>query len=247
MQNIKDQKTSKPDNIDENSSLQFKYRFSLRSLEKDGYVLLDFVNKNHLSNLDYLRERLLVFLNLFGRPKSYYDQPLVMDVKPNPDLEETSYGSTKPLTPHTDLSWIKIPPKYIALYCIKPDLLGGGKTILAESKKILKSLSRNEMQELMNVHLKFLPPTHIPDSPSISPILENIDGEEVFKLNYRVIRFFNNSLGENLKRIIEMNLEYIQLLEGQLLIIDNHKMLHGRTFFEVPSIRHFYRIYLVPN
>src|SRR6266545_5618186 len=87
------------------------------------------------ADFDYLKE-----LARLGPPVPQYNGALVRDVKPDSAISNdvVSAANMAELTPHTE--WYEfpgLPPRYVALWCIRPAAGQGGETTLADGYVML--------------------------------------------------------------------------------------------------------------
>ncbi|MFN6528136.1 TauD/TfdA family dioxygenase [Nostoc sp. ChiSLP03a] len=184
----------------------------------------------------------------------------IYDVKFAPSNEKLSDSkSQNELRPHTEAPYLKIPPKYLALWCVQPSSCGKGYTTFVDSKELLRNLTIEEQQKLMKYGCSFVSKdtTH----SIIAPMLQFI------QLNQLMLRFSYNVLvyGEPspdmtkkasvsdqfLKNICDLVLEFfnnnhvsLRMEKHSLLIMDNHRVLHSRTQYS-DTVRHLQRIWLI--
>ena len=69
------------------------------SIERTGFIEIDPVTTKDPDR--FLSE----LLSSFAKPVSYFDQPLIMDVRPKEGANPASYAGTGRLDLHTDISW----------------------------------------------------------------------------------------------------------------------------------------------
>lgn len=147
---------------------------------------------------------------------------------------------------HTDSQYRLEPERYFSLSSIIEASCGGGHSILLDLKKILAEL-KNEHEEFFN-ELKRPYPIIIPDIFDLDkkgfievPIIES---ENKIRYRYDTIikgmkkKAYNENdkkwkafdyLTQKIKT--SNHATFFTLKKGQILIIDNHRMLHGRTGF----------------
>lgn len=146
---------------------------------------------------------------------------------------------------HTDSQYRNNPEKYFSLSSIRVASCGGGQTELLDFKKLYASLKHNAwFKELYEVY-----PIAIPDI--FQSVQERIVYQPIIKEN-PFIRFRTDTILKGLdlvnepleskkrkafklleEEILHSNLiERFHLKKGQIIIIDNHRMLHGRGAFK---------------
>lgn len=137
--------------------------------------------------------------------------------------------------------------KYIAWFCNSQSVTGG-QSLLVDTKKILQKFSVNSLSLLQEISVK----THqvfYADKLSV-PLLTINDSEQTSI--YYAQWLVNNPACIKHQRALEKFEQEIKsaeptkllLSEGDLLIIDNHRMLHGREGFPSHSNRWLTRYWL---
>lgn len=134
--------------------------------------------------------------------------------------------SARSLDFHTDHN----KAKYILWFCVKQTDLGG-ETLLADTWKILRRMSQQSKEDLSRIHLY----EHkvFDDDPDSLPLLR-------FNDNNRPIIYYSFWLVKNKTAHRKALLEFRSLIEkteptrlrlqdNDILIIDNHRILHART------------------
>lgn len=196
-----------------------------RKLQKDGYL--------HLRHWDWPPAELAA---------SFGEVIKVMDVVV--DESATSLvKSQEELGAHTDHSRAR----YILWEC-RGQCAAGGTSVLVDAGAVLESLSDADRKALRHVYLT----EHqvFRNDASRVPLLRTIRGEdrlyysfwlvedEVPEESREALERFQNAL-EAAPRI------EIELEPGEILLIDNHRILHGRTAIEAaPSKRHLVRYWI---
>ena len=156
------------------------------------------------------------------------DNSIVWNVTPMSEAKKfvRSHGMNE-FTLHTDASYETNPPRYVGLFVVREDLNGGGLTLASDSKKILQHLSPQSLEILKSKH-------HFKVPPEYRKSVDEISGAILFNgiIRYRREIILNPSdkviiaLNEfdNLARNMQKT---IVLRTNMLLILDNHRFLHG--------------------
>ncbi len=209
-----------------------------QKIDKSGYVLIDNVG------LDHPDQSLKDHLSSFAKPIAYLDLPLVMDLKPQPGYQPASFAGTGEFDMHTDLSWYKKPPKYIAMFCVANESHHGGIPLLSDGWAALADLNEDDATCLKTQNVSFPSPDHINYPALDSPIIDEQSGQLKVRFRYDMLdnppepvhRYFK-SINHH---IIQLNAK-----PGSLFIFDNERMLHGRTELKagIKSDRFFKRMY----
>ena len=216
----------------------------LKSFYKYGFVIV----KNVPTKNDYIVD----FANSIGsiRPTNFGEFFNVRSV-PNPnDLAYTSLA----LSPHTDNPYRKPVPCIQLLHCIENEVSGGLST-LVDGFKVATHLRKNNLKYfkiLTKIKVKF-------KFTDKDVVLENkgelIELDE--KNNFKQIRFNTrldyvpalekNQLNlyyearkkiSNLYNSKKFKIEF-KLAPGDIIMIDNHRLLHGRTVYDANEGKRF--------
>ena len=216
----------------------------LKSFYEYGFVII----KNVPTKNNYI----VNFANSIGsiRPTNFGEYFNVKSV-PNPnDLAYTSLA----LSPHTDNPYRKPVPCIQLLHCIENEVKGGLST-LVDGFKVANHLKENNpeyFEILTNVKVKF-------KFTDKDVILENM-GELIEldeKDNLKQIRFSTRLDYVPVLEIKQLDLYYkarkkisdlynsdqfrieFKLLSGDIMMMDNHRLLHGRTIYDTNEGKRF--------
>ena len=210
----------------------------LQEIEKTGYIQLDNVS------LENPNKSLEEFISSFAKPISYLDLPMVMDLRPQPGFQPASYAGTGEFDLHTDLTWYQKPPRYIGMYCVRPEGNGGGIPLLADGWKALGLLSEEDVHYLKHESVSFPPPSHIDYPPLTGPIVSEQEGKLEIRFRYDMLVDPAPPIRRYLEAIHDCLIR-LNVSPGTVFIFDNSRMLHGRTELQagLESDRFFKRIY----
>jgi len=193
---------------------------------------------------------------------------LVWDIRPRVDQGQSRAQATfsehqAAAEFHTDSSYLQHPEQYIALYCLQAARCGGGKTLLVSGDELAQLLAFQAPESHRLLHEHALP-FHIPDvflEPEqlpwhYGPVLAH----SPFRIRYRQDTlkrgFVQAPLSEHLPRQavfgafqtlqrLLLTASPVQmalfLQAGDLLLLNNWRVLHARTAFE-DSQRHLLRL-----
>ena len=209
------------------------------AIHRDGYIVL-----HNLSIIDPVAV-LHRIISSISKPINYYDQPMAMEVRPRPGFLPASSGGTGEFGLHTDLSFHPIPPRYLAMICIHPGEMDSGLPLLTDGVTAIKRLDVKDKDFLLRHKFSFRKPAHIEGPPHIDTVLKLED--EQFHIRFRA-----DLLAEGiplpfmkLKDYIQEEAHIVPMNTGSLYIVDNHRMLHGRTEIKegLESNRHYVRMY----
>jgi hypothetical protein len=143
---------------------------------------------------------------------------------------------------HTDDTFVVRPARYVLMHCWKADAAGGGVSQLAHVRDLLPRLSAQSKAALRAAVFAS------PFGPS--PVLweDASSGTPCIRFNHRDLASFGERYGPALTadqtRVLDEVLVAarasaidIRLAAGDCLVVDNHRVLHGRTAFDPGSGR----------
>lgn len=215
----------------------------LNQISAHGFVLLEnvFSHQAHTS----IDELLLDQLSRFFNPKSYYAQPILMNVKPLPGSKPKSSTGIEAFPLHTDTSWSADPPMYMSMYCVHEGSLGSGVPLIADGLAAISSLSDSMLDELKNNLFEFKPPLESLGPGTISPIIRLSDNKLSIRFRRDMMFPANSEILDIFARHVEDYTKPLPQLRNSLIILDNRRMLHGRTAISrgFESDRHYIRVY----
>ncbi len=165
----------------------------------------------------------------------------VTDVKVNPE-GRAMVTSEKGLDFHTDHH----KAKYIAWFCIE-QTDKGGESILLETNQLFEKLGVEEQEELRNVRL--FEHKDFDDDEDTYPFMIEENGNRSFYYSFWLAKEGISEKGRTaIRKFQELTnqTEHIKfkLNPDDILIIDNHKMLHGRTAIEGSKNRFLKRLWI---
>jgi hypothetical protein len=138
--------------------------------------------------------------------------------------------------------------KYILWYCHKQTDRGGD-SILIDADQIFSKLTVQEQTELR--HIKLFEHKIFPGDIDNNPLVE-IDekGNKIFYYSFWLVKDEDKKIPAFLKFqsfICETEPTKINLKEKDILIVDNHRIFHGRTAIEGSKDRFLKRYWLSPK
>lgn len=200
-----------------------------------GYLVIDFRQCNITHNI--LFPKLSTYIcSLVGTPiKVFTNKPhwreinVLLDKHPN---RSEGIGESKM---HIDFVNASLPPDYICLFCNRIDSLGGGSTLLFDTYKIDDLLSNSTIQvlkkkiftdglfhNLSNIGHDISPfSIYNPECEWIYRITENLLNNLYDKKTFEALNELFYYLKSREKKLL--------LEKNQMIIIDQHRMLHGKT------------------
>jgi alpha-ketoglutarate-dependent taurine dioxygenase len=176
------------------------------------------------------------------------------DVKFDPSVNQQT--GTRSLTlrefeMHTDASFELPPPKYICLYVVKEDSLGGGVSQIIEGRKLLARLSSKTKQILQSLYTVRVPDEFYKDRHFEQVPILDADMNFAFRRDIIVRDMCSKEQLEALQELesilnTESIIESKFLHNGTMLILDNGRFLHARTEVKDKD-RHLLRMRFQPN
>ena len=155
--------------------------------------------------------------------------------------------SSLPFYPHTDGAYLNgvlfdgasaqriLPPKLVLLQCVEPAQKGGD-NILYDGKKILLSVHQKEPCLLPFLFDKYsISLTHGSVTATDVPVFKKLNnGSFIIRYSYdggMVVSEKSKEAIEHFNQKFIIPEASIKLKKGDIIIIDNHRMLHSREFF----------------
>ncbi|MBJ7470017.1 MAG: TauD/TfdA family dioxygenase [Solirubrobacteraceae bacterium] len=157
------------------------------------------------------------------------------DRRGNPVLSTTTH--TFPC--HSDEFFSVTPADVIFLQCVRPASCGGGRTLIAPAREVTRRLSARTLEQLRAQVW--------PSEAGPSALLAGDAGDPRLRYNAGVLSRVKLSpelraTRDELHRAVERATAEIALGAGDLLIVDNTRVLHGRTSMKPGSRRLFLRM-----
>ena len=215
----------------------------LKNLYIDRGIETPSSNMHHIGETTLLGKVQAIINCYIGEMVSYEaegDGRLFQDMVPNETMQDsqTSLSSKAELELHTEQAFSELRPDYLSLACLKGDK--NAKTYLLDIYDLMDSLDIEDIcllkQSLWNigVDLSFKMngcSEHIRGPIPIISVLDqslqlNFDQDLMIGLNEEA-----KLLTEKIIQIYYERRKHIVLKPGNLLIINNHKAVHGRSSF----------------
>lgn len=221
-----------------------------------------------LANIDRCKEQYLAFCKQLGTPIPHNHDPnsLVWDiraVKNSNSIYQTHSELSAEADLHTDSAFSDNPEDYFCLLVLRKAMCNGGASILLSAEQFVSELRKEEKGARTEEILRTKPfPFSVP-----SIFAKNAEGRPEYStgliLKDEHIRFRSDSI-ENATQTFPSSIdaeqreafavakriladtpltETLMLEPGEVIIIDNKKILHGRQSFEDEN-RHLLRIRL---
>lgn len=205
----------------------------VEALRIDGYALVHLVNPDQyestdaLTAMEYLLQEISTPIRIFDRFPTW--RPIGVDLTREPSRSEGT--GVSPL--HMDFVNAENPPDIVLLYCERSDPNGGGETILAPTSaaKSLKVSIADRLRKRIYHDGRVVGLHNIGED--INPFAVIADDE------YWAFRFTEQLLLANLDSLdldaitalheaLRAQMITIPVLRGEGILIDQHKILHGR-------------------
>lgn len=192
------------------------------------------------------------FLKELGEFQPTPTGTLVGDVKPEQDMDDVNHGQNRGgLQPHTEgYEFRGTPPRYLALWCVKPAEGRGGETTMLDGNRVLAEFDASERQHFLDTVYQWRSTEGLARRGVVPtaehPVLEERDGELILRYSTSYLEIPE---GDELARrlidrggaLYEENHIAIRYEKRDLVVWDNWRMLHSRNAFEDPQ-RHLKRV-----
>ncbi|MCD9189238.1 MAG: TauD/TfdA family dioxygenase [Pyrinomonadaceae bacterium] len=186
---------------------------------------------------------LVLLATLIAEPFSFREWDaghLVHNKYPIKSHREVQFGSNAvEFLVHTETPFREFSPDYIALLCLRGDPTGRANTKVCDIEKIISELSDDEREILKKPYFAFET-----DNPAVQingksytlpmPIITSRNGEDVFEYVHDLVAISEESqeVLDKLKGKVASSITSVFLEGGDLIIIDNSHMVHGRSAYE---------------
>ena len=167
-----------------------------------------------------------------------------------PQRDRPAYFSNEAFPLHSDLAYVFNPPRYLFTLCLQPDRNGGGLTILSDCTQAWQALSLEHKRQLEEPQFQFRnPPNTPPGGTGRLPVFLVADDWSMFRYRRDSMTYDSHAADAiaSFSDALDECAFSVPLCSGDLLIVDNHRILHGRTAFllkEIPNERrHLLRAY----
>ncbi len=211
---------------------------------------------HNLPTQDDPRRSFLLLAELMGRVVRFEDEgDYVIEIKEDPRSVvggRPAFTNAREFFPHTDLSYIDEPPVFFCLHSINNDERQGGLSEFVDVAEIAKSLEPHQINILGRPDFLFPAPKHFRGGsavrkPILSPHHAGPDQVRFRRDNLRCATREGIDAVVALCRKIQQTMIEVFLTPGSVAVIDNKRVLHGRTAFlggaaaKIP--RHINRLY----
>lgn len=138
---------------------------------------------------------------------------------------------------HTDESFLAQPARWVLLHCWQPDTQGGGSSLIATREALLRAASPSQIVKLQQQSLGY-PCGRYPVIAGNGQLRFNADDCQPECDQDR-------SWLDAAARLATNCAETLFLRQGDCLILDNHRVLHGRLAFAAESPRLLKRMRII--
>jgi alpha-ketoglutarate-dependent taurine dioxygenase len=175
----------------------------------------------------------------------------VQQIKPIENSDKRSFSlSFDALNPHTEGPYLNHPPRYLVLHGIHPASCGGGLTSFCDGYALFKHLPIH-LQDLAAKDYAF--PVMDREGNTVAdgikaPILENRHGlSPILRYSENLLRYgrycldghkqltgdlLATELADRVATYYRQTATTLRIAQGDILILDNHRILHARTAFQ---------------
>ncbi|MCU0681142.1 MAG: TauD/TfdA family dioxygenase [Polyangiaceae bacterium] len=203
-------------------------------LARDGYLYLEDLPEG----IDHY-----ALAQTFGRLLPQYDGRYLWSIKADPQFDNLYHSlNTKKLSPHTECYEFEgLPPRYLALWCVRPASCGGGLTTLFDALAFFRSLSPEVRRRAESVRFPFRSSSGIQKSnlarTAEHPFLDQLpDGRMCVRFSFNNVDFGADDVmrdaAQSLVDAFESSHVPIRWKRDAFLIWDNQRVLHSRTSYE---------------
>lgn len=179
-------------------------------------------------------EALIEFASNFGEPafkRGRPARPSITEVRPRPNFDPVSFAGSDEFRLHTDLSWLPDEqiPRLMFLLCVRPEAEGGGATLHADGWMALGGLSKEQRAELetisvrMRSHRDGIGVTYRDD-----PLVKATDCGPFIRFRRDLLEGDVPESVTAFGAAVDNVATRFHLKAGQVLVMDNTRMLHGR-------------------
>lgn len=216
----------------------------IRNLPNEPFVITPKDNKEHIGETTILANVQALFNEYMGHMVSYEaegDGYLFQDMVPNKELSktQTSLGSNVELELHTEQAFSDYRPDYLSLACIKGDK--HAYTFFLHVNQILEQMSDDEIHYLekkkwkIGVDMSFA--LNGCDFAARGPLsILKYNGQHYdLVFDQDLLMGMSITSSKMIGEIVDIYYKYRNgyvLRPGEILMLDNHKVVHGRSPFQ---------------
>jgi len=152
--------------------------------------------------------------------------------------KQTSGSSDVKLEMHTELAFVDNPPDYLMLFCVRRDQAGEAETHLYDSRFALDLLTPDQYQQLTKARYQFGLDANITgDIEEKEKPFSIFDGQTARLLRYDIDLYkpsgqvFDEVFEALTQALLAVRIA-IRLRQGQLVLVDNKRVVHSRSQFK---------------
>ncbi len=194
----------------------------------------------------YSEFALIMLAKVLGEPFSYAQEKngaLIHNVRPSKINESniSSDSSSIILDLHNENIYHPVKPDYLLLSGLRKDPRGEAKTLVIATDEIISKLSNDDIKNLMKFEFRTSVDFNFGNKDSergVGPLIRVLYGNMKFPMiayDDEYIMGINDQAQtslDRLRRILHENMHEIELQNGEILLLDNLKTVHGRTPFK---------------
>lgn len=189
---------------------------------------------------DLLNKEILEFVSVFGEPFGFDNEQggaLVQDLFPirKNEIEQISSSSKVELEMHTETAFHPKAPHYVVLFCVRGDANAG--TIFSNLSAVLDGLGQKDIDTLsQKLFITTVDKSFLDEGEKNREVKTRVIHRNGGKMVYdsSVMRGANAEAQAALNKftkLVQKEKYTIALQSGQIAIIDNWQVAHGRTEF----------------
>jgi alpha-ketoglutarate-dependent taurine dioxygenase len=217
-----------------------------RLVRSEGYAYIEGIS----DEFEHLTE-----LSRLGTPIPHQGNDFVKDIKPDPRAAAETYSSSNmnKLNPHTE--WYEasgVPPRFLALWCVREAQGEGGETAIADGYSFLKRFSAQDQRLLRERQYEWYGVSNLsggpPNPTPYHPILERHPDGLIMRYSTQLLqRVKDDNLASRYitdgASFFEDECLSVSITRNSVLFWDNWRMMHARRAFSDPE-RHLRRVLL---
>lgn len=180
---------------------------------------------------------ILCICSIIGRPICVTSSGIFVDISVDLLKDDNRAGGKGYLPLHNDLVNTEFPPDFVAIFCKQEDPCGGGQSIIGNIGKAISQLTFEELTVLSKCSYsdgKFFGLRNVGKERNPFPILEQLAQNRIrIRFTERLIDMWERESEEyrvlsKISCIIKNNLHTIPLKRGDLLVMNQNAVIHGK-------------------
>lgn len=225
------------------SNLDQDLKNAKRAYAQNGVCIISLGDAVEEGGEEALKRQLVYMLSALGKPFGVFHQKgFWQTLGVNENAMSLRAESTGYIPLHIDFDQAANPPDGVALFCARPDPMGGGQNLVFDYQRFLNMLSDDDRMALSGAEYSYstlYAQNGIGDLYNPHPLLERRDGlPSFFRYNGKAQPELKDDLAE-LFMVMEACFRSVSaaytLKKGDLLIVDQNKTLHGREALANPE------------